>query len=56
MRKQKTTLDTGVKTTIKNNRITVKSQILKEEPIYNQVTLDTALKNELKNSLIKLQN
>ena len=35
--------------------IKVTSQILKDEPIYNEVTLDTALRNQLKNQLINLQ-
>ena len=34
--------------------IKVSSQILKDEPIYNEVTLDTALRNQLKSNLIKL--
>ena len=51
----KTILSTGV--IVKHNqegKIRVFSQILKDEPIYNEVTLDTALKNQLKNQLIKL--
>ena len=51
----KTILSTGV--IVKHNQegvIKVFSQVLKDEPIYNEVTLDTALRNELKDKLIKL--
>jgi len=51
----KTILPTGV--IVKHRQegtIKVHSQILKDEPIYNEVTLETALKNELKDNLIKL--
>jgi hypothetical protein len=51
----KTILPTGV--VVKHRQegnINVYSQILKDEPIYNEVTLETALRNELRDNLIKL--
>ena len=47
-------LTTGVKTKLKGREIKVFSQILEDEPIYNDVTVDTALNNVLKEQLIKL--
>jgi len=45
----------GIKINItKNGEVKVFSQLLKDEPIYNDVTVDTALKNQLKDTLIKL--
>lgn len=51
----KHTFPKGLKIT-NNGEPTMKvtSQVLKEEPIYNEVTLDTALRNQLKNNLINL--
>jgi hypothetical protein len=45
----------GLKITHKGEgNIKVTSQILKDEPIYLDVTVDTALRNQLKDQLIKL--
>tara|TARA_R110000782_G_scaffold265229_1_gene358828 strand:+ start:87 stop:242 length:156 start_codon:yes stop_codon:yes gene_type:complete len=46
--------ETGIKIKIIFGHVYVKSDKLKEEPIYNEVTLDTALRNQLKSNLIKL--
>jgi hypothetical protein len=38
----------------KHGEVKVFSQLLKDEPIYNEVTVDTDLRNQLKDQLIKL--